>query len=237
VSILCPHGEHSRALKNTAKDIESEPSRDWTDQAPRLKCGAETRGLVFISGEPECRLRFDRFGGEPRNADLAIKATLNEHPVALTIEAKADESYGELVSEAVVSSIERMLANGRSNGVARVEQLVRALLPLHRVGLPGLGGLRYQLLTAVAGTLALAERLHARSAILLIHEFITSKTDDAKHESNHRDLERFVRRLSDGRIKSVPPGKLLGPFGVPGLPLFAKPAELYIGKVTRDLRS
>jgi hypothetical protein len=32
-------------------------------------------------------------------------------------------------------------------------------------------------------------------------------------------------------------GEILGPFNIPGAPLFSNPGILYIGKVSRDLRS
>jgi hypothetical protein len=201
-----------------------------------LDSRAETRGAILTSAEPECCLHFDQLGGEPRNADLAITALRDGEPIAIAVEAKADESYGELTSQALAASVERALAQDHSNGLLRIEQLARALLPPHRRGLPRLGRLRYQLLTAAAGALALAQKTHAAVAVMLVHEFVTKKTTDAKHVSNHRDLEAFVLRLSDGLLASVATDQLIGPFVVPGLPLFAKPAKLFIGKSTRNLR-
>lgn len=181
-----------------------------------LETTRETRGAVPIRGEPECRLRFDRLRGEPRNADLTIEAVRRGRPIAIAIEAKADEPYGELIGEALAASVERALSRGRSNGMQRIEQLARALLPIHRAALPGLGGLRYQLLTACAGALVLADRMRASYAVLLVHEFFTAKTIDANHARNHDDLEAFVLRLSNGRISTVRPGKPSGrsPFRV-----------------------
>jgi hypothetical protein len=202
-----------------------------------LESRAETRGTVLVKAEPECRLHFDQLGGEPRNADLAIEATRNGEPVAIAIEAKADEPYGELVSDALAASIERTLAAGHSNGGLRIEQLARALLPVHRKGLPGIGRLRYQLLTATAGALILAQNVHASVAVMLIHEFVTDKTSEAKHDKNQRDLEAFVSRLSDGRVRSVAENSLIGPFSVSGAPVFPKPAGLFMGKIRSDVRA
>jgi hypothetical protein len=202
-----------------------------------LASKAETQGVVLTRGEPECRIRFDQLGGEPRNADLSIEAIRHGEPVAITIEAKADEPYGEFVSDALAASIERALVGGHSNGGIRIEQLARALLPVHRRGLPGLGGLRYQLLTAAAGTLVFAHNTKASVAVLLVHEFMTDKTKDARHDANHRDLEAFVTRLSDGKVDSVQEGALSGPFSVPGEPLFRKPADLFIGKIRTNIRT
>ncbi|GAB1723009.1 MAG: hypothetical protein NTNFB01_19050 [Nitrospira sp.] len=73
-------------------------------------------------------------------------------------------------------------------------------------------------------------------AVLLIHEFVTDKTLDEKHEQNARDLTHFVARLSHGAVKSVQAEYLYGPFTVPGAPLFSKKVDLFVGKATRNLR-
>jgi hypothetical protein len=85
-----------------------------------LNSRAETQGTVLLRAEPECRLHFDQLRGEPRNADLAIEATRYGEPVTITIEAKADEPYGELISDTLAASVESTIAVGRSNGGLRV---------------------------------------------------------------------------------------------------------------------
>src|SRR4051812_45199938 len=47
---------------------------------------------------PEHKIALDSFPGETRNADLAAVAFGRSGKVAVTVEAKADESFGELVS-------------------------------------------------------------------------------------------------------------------------------------------
>ncbi len=99
-----------------------------------------------------------------------------------------------------------------------------------------LGDLRYQLLTGVAGAIAFASEVGANRAAFLVHEFITDRTDDEKHRTNTQDLDNFVLRLSRGLIPSVPSGVLLGPFRIPGLPLFRSAPPLFLGKAVRNLR-
>lgn len=186
--------------------------------------------------EPEAKLPFDDFPGEPRNSDLAVFVKDAFGRFLVAVEAKADESFGETVSDALASAVERYVRNSRSNGVARIQQLVVALLGPHQSGEPPLNNIRYQLLTATAGALCKAEEEGLDRAVLLIHEFVTDKTSDEKHDVNARDLNSFVARLSHGAVTSVQPGYLYGPFTVPGAPLLSTKVNLFIGKAIRVLR-
>ena len=186
--------------------------------------------------EPEVKLRFDDFRGETRNSDLVVWASDRWGPYVIGVEAKADESFSQTVAEALNAALERAIANPNSRGVPRIEQLVCSLLPPSVVGVPDIASLRYQLLTACAGVLAEAARSDCSRAVMLVHEFITPKTSDARHAANARDLERFVSRLSRGADDSISVGQLQGPYVVPGMPLFESPPALFIGKVQRNLR-
>ncbi len=187
--------------------------------------------------EPEAKLSFDSFPGEPRNSDLVVyaKDTFGEFLVA--VEAKADEPFGETVPDALASALERYVQNSRSNGVTRIQQLAAALLGPRLKNEPSLRDIRYQLLTATAGALCKAEKREGlERAVLLIHEFVTDKTADEKHDENARDLNHFVARLSHGAVTSVQSEYLYGPFTVPGPPLLSANVKLFVGKATRVLR-
>ena len=88
-------------------------------------------------------------------------------------------------------------------------------MPQRSKGLPHVGDLRYQLLTAVAGTLAYAAKESASLAVLIVHEFVTDKTRDKRHVENGEDFRRFLHRLGGEEISSGFSGALLGPFAVP----------------------
>lgn len=189
--------------------------------------------------EPEAKLRFDNYGGEPRNTDLIVYAQDIHGPFLVAVEAKADEKFSETVSEALVAALERYLKNDRSNGVARIQGLAQAILGARNRGDPPINGLRYQLLTACAGALCEAERRRYSRAITLVHEFITDQTNDEYHRRNAADLGLFVRRLSHGAVANVEPAQIHGPFAVPGAPLLAGGAflpQLFVAKVSRNLR-
>jgi hypothetical protein len=221
-----------------------ECARAWfADQGPTvpaelialLVSHPDTSGAVVRCMTPEQRVRFDRLRGEPRNADVVALADHPAGPIAISIEAKADEPFDLPVENVLDHLVHAIAADERTNGVARIQQLARALLPPVVRGTTNLGMLRYQLLTALAGAVAFAIENNAARAVLVIHEFVTGRTDHAKHRGNTHDLDAFVARLTSGRIRSIEPGKLVGPITIPGRPLFLDPPAVYVGKAVRTL--
>ena len=211
-----------------------------------LESNAQTRGVTLSRGEPEKGIVFDTAGGEPRNADVALLGTdARGEIIAITIEAKADESFGATFQQTVAASVERMVSGKTTNGVSRAEALACALLPPRRVGktvpraewTPSLGPLRYQLFTAVAGTLAFAHQSNAKTALFIVHEFVTDGTRDEAHRANAADLDAFVCRLSDGVVCKLPSGEIVGPFPVAENSNWPSTPALYIGKVTKNIRN
>jgi hypothetical protein len=197
----------------------------------------ETRGMTLDVVLPEHRILFDTHGGEPRNADLAFVGKTPAGKVAVTVEAKADEPFGTTVSETLTAALERGIETPASKGVRRVEDLARALFRTRVSGQPKVADLRYQLLTATAGTLAFASAQGAPVAVLIVHEFVTDQTRDPNHEQNGRDYADFVQRLS-GHPNADQSGRILhGPFSVPGAALFPGVRALFIGKVTANRRA
>jgi hypothetical protein len=187
--------------------------------------------------EPEAKLSFDSFAGGPRNSDLVVYAQDSHGPFLIAVEAKADEPFGKTVAETLAAAVDRYLENNRSNGVARTEQLAAALLGPRQSGDPLLKDIRYQLLTACAGALCEAQRRGYSRALMLVQEFVTVKTSDDKHSCNGADLDTFVKRLSHGSVSAVRPGGIYGPFTVPGAPLLSPGVALFVGKVSRNLRT
>jgi hypothetical protein len=182
--------------------------------------------------EPEAKLRFDSFPGEPRNSDLCVIAADSVGPYVLAVEAKADEPYGETLAEAFAAALERRIENPRSNGIARIEGLAALLLRPRTATSPKADVLRYQLLTACAGAVAEAVRRKVTRAVMLVHEFITPATVDKNHDRNAGDLQQFLHRLAGDPVERLIDGQLYGPFSLPG----AHGIELFVGKVKRNLR-
>jgi len=186
--------------------------------------------------EPEALVPFDGFSG-PANLDLLLRARDGRGEFVVAVEGKADEPFGATMGETFAAALERKLSSPTSKGVARIQQLAQALLhPRTGRGLPRVGDLRYQLLTASAAALAEAERRGVGRAVVVVHEFRTELTSEKNLARNHRDLDRFLKRVSRGEATESGTGRLHGPFMVPGAPLFGTPASLYVGKAAREMR-
>ena len=188
--------------------------------------------VLSWDAEPEARLRFDAFPGEPRNSDLLVIANDAFGPFVLAVEAKADETYGDTLADVLAAALEERIENPRSNRIARIAGLVTLLLKPRSGGQPKARDLRYQLFTACAGALAETHRRRAGRAVMLVHEFITSATTDVKHARNAFDLRSFLSRLSGCSHRDVADGELQGPFAFEPYP----GVKLFVGKVTRNLR-
>jgi len=213
---------------------DSNPSMPACIQELLNSC-AQTCGFQADVVWPEHQITFDSFGG-PRNADLTVIGHTATAKVAITVEAKADESFGDTVNGTFAAALERAIQSADSGGVRRIEELARALFRAcdKDKGQVLAALLRYQLLTAVAGTIAFADQQHADLAVLIVHEFITAKTTDERHAKNASDYEMFLGRLGITTVPDAP--RLLGPVGIPGGTLFPGGRRLYIGKVSTNRR-
>ena len=195
----------------------------------------ETRGLAVEIAYPERRIPFDSLKGEPCNGDLAFVGNAGAGRVAVLVEAKADEPFGDTVGVKLLAGLEAVAANPTSGAIKRIDSLVAALFHERRPGAPRIDALRYQLLTATAGAIAFAESQQADTAVLLIHEFKTEATADAKHAQNAADLEAFLFRLC-GEAVGAQSNRVIGPIVVPGKPLFTGERKIFIGKITTNRR-
>lgn len=109
---------------------------------------------------PEKETPLDSYG-KGRNHDLILVGRNQQERILISIEAKADESYGDLVSKRLKN------ASLTSNIPKRIEQLTAAL-----IGNKSSHHLRYQLLHGIAGTLIEAKIQKLLKRSLLFMNFI-----------------------------------------------------------------
>jgi len=166
---------------------------------------------------PEMVTKLDDFRGEGRNQDLGVLGVSAKEKVFISIEAKADEAFGDTVS----ANLNR--AKEHSNVPARIEGLSKAIF-----GRPvddRIGQFKHQLLTGLAGTLIEAKNQYAHCAVFVVHELISDSLDAIKLGQNATDFQTFFEDLTgvnsvkfgDGKlheIKSVPGGEFV-PAGIP----------------------
>jgi hypothetical protein len=173
---------------------------------------------------PEHKIALDSFRGETRNADLAALANAPAGRVALTVEAKADESFGELVGTVLANAPER------SNIPNRIEALASALFG----GSVDVSNVRYQLLHGVAASLIFAAEQEAAVAVFAVLEFHSPSCAEDNLRRNASDLQAFMA-LFGGAAGPLSAGQLSGPFLAPGRGKIPSGMPLFVGKAIREI--
>lgn len=191
-----------------------------------------TAGLRIDHAVAEAQTAFDRWPGGKRNHDLLVTGETLGGRITIGVEGKADETFGQTLKSYAASS-QRLIAQGTpTNAHLRLDELTTALVGVTLSRSDVLLPLRYQLFSAVAGTLAEAER-HGAQAALVVHEFITEKTTARLHAANAFALSAFTERLFATRPPAGASSWLLGPFHVPA-ERWAH-LHLWIGKITTEM--
>jgi hypothetical protein len=173
--------------------------------------------------------------GEGRNHDLWAKCSANGHPFTLCVEAKADEPFGDTIGETCAKALQRSEATG---GVRRARALLRMVFGAQaEPDREPWASLRYQLLTAMAGTALQARRDGASRAALVIHEFRGSRTKAELLERNAGDLMGFLGVLNGGTPVGLGAGSFAGPWTVRTGSDPDAAVEVLVGKVVTRLAS
>jgi len=189
-----------------------------------LESKSPFQGIKLLNGEPEKVTRLPQ-KGEGRNHDLALVGKVGDDRVTVCIEAKADEAFGnETVSEYYQRAMQRREAGIKTGVPERIVALLKMLRP---AGVPSeatsWGAVRYQLLTAICGTILQAKRDSSSVAVFVVHEFHTCLTLKENLIRNHHEFQRFVQALKP-EVVPVEPNYLYGPFQIEDIPC-------YVGKV------
>lgn len=226
------HWRDGRSAKELAKawcpaGHPAEPPAELVDLLATVPALAD---LTFDRGFPEHRVRFDRARGEPRNTDLAVACSGLLGPVGLSIEAKADESFGSTIGHEIVNAASQWAFDERVNKLDRIRLLVDSILPRQLPGQSPIGELRYQVLTAIAGAWAFAQEVEAPTAVLVVHEFVSQAANPGLLERNARDLDRMLERVTTSATSRIAPGHVVGPLPVPGGEAWQGVTQWYLGK-------
>lgn len=115
-------------------------------------------GLELVLGIPEHETPLPG-GARPSQSDLLVLARNDAGLVVIAVEGKAEESFGPLVAEWLVDA---------SPGKQRRLGYLCGVLGLNAASV---APLRYQLLHRTASALIEAARLHAPTALMLVHSF------------------------------------------------------------------
>lgn len=188
----------------------------------------ETAGIELTEGWPEYVTPLPE-RGEGRNHDLLLLGHNAADRVVISIEAKVDEPFGAEIGYYWYHA-------NQSQAPTRAPERMQALLAMvfGSVALPDAepwSGLRYQLLTMIAGAAIEAARRRADTAVCVVHEFRTALWSANLGEFNDRDFDNFMSVLLSQRNFRVVPGCLYGPVVLAAGPHLPQPITLFVGKV------
>jgi hypothetical protein len=219
------HWKDGRSAKETAKHWINGAPGEYLDTIKPLKVCSEIVSPEFVS-------YFDKNGGNGRNHDLLILDTANK--IVVGIESKVDEAFGDTIEKRHRDALIENENNNASKAINRVKELIPALF---NQKLETIFQLKYQLLTSVAGTIAVANAKDRKykKAVFLVQTFLSQQMDSKRHRQNQRDLDYFVEIISNGRYKIIHDGDLLYIGTVPGNEFIPNDVELYIGKYSIKL--
>jgi hypothetical protein len=201
-----------------------------------LETSPLTRGTILLSGQPE-HVTHLPVRGEGRNHDLWLKGSVADRSVTVCVEAKADEPFGVPIGPYVNAAVEKTKRLGQRSGLPeRVDTLLKMIFggEASSGALPW-SGLRYQLLTGVAGTAIQAAIDDSPVGVFVVHEFLTEAVDrEQKVPENAAAFADFIKVLSHTSEIEVTSGKLYGPYEVRQSRYVRRDIKLLIGKITYD---
>jgi hypothetical protein len=193
-------------------------------------------GIIFDEAKPECIIELDDLGGEHRNCDLVVLCNVGAKRMVISVEAKADEPFSDLIGkyydQRAAPSPDGQPS--RSNVPARIRQLSQALFG--REPDEAIRRLRYQLLHAAAATLIGAKANGAEVGLFLIHEFHSASLNRDKLSQNAADWQNFVHAFPELAKARIGENQILGPVSVPGGGCVPPSASLYLGKLVAKLK-
>ena len=193
-----------------------------------------TAGVALTEGWPEYVTPLPE-RGEGRNHDLLLVGCRDGCGVVVSVEAKVDEPFGERIGDYWLRARE---SKRRTRAPERIEALVSMVFGSGtRPDAKPWSLLRYQLLTAVAGTAIEAAHRKSDTAVLIIHEFITHSADPAKVADNGRDLSDFVSVLFSEGADPMQPGRLNGPAVLAADKNLPRAVNVFIGKAVFSWRN
>lgn len=154
-----------------------------------LIAGLLDEQVTLSYGLPEMEQKFDRYG-HGREHDLGVFGeTASGKKIFIGLEAKVDETFDELIVDRYLRTKSNELNGESTNAPKRIEELLKR--QFNKVSSKHFQ-LRYQLLHATVGTLA----VEADISIFLVIVFKTDDYNHSKGKKNHNDYMRFVKSLN-----------------------------------------
>jgi hypothetical protein len=177
-------------------------------------------GLQITQAIAEAQTSFDAYPGGVRNHDVLAFGNSGIGEVVVGVEGKVNESLDASINrkyEAARQIKHPPPESGKkpanTNLDKRVDGLLDALLGKRVADAPAVGALRYQLFSALAGTVAAATAA-TEAAALVVHLVETPLADQKKFEQTRQAIEAFAEAAGlDPTAAIVGPISLKKPIG------------------------
>ena len=201
----CPpeRGDFHWKEKRSAKEL----AKEWiynngSNFKKILNQNNEFKNTELIRVAPELETRFDKYG-RGRKHDLLILGQQDCKKTVISIEAKADESFGNnTVGRYYLKGILKQLNETNTNVPARIEGLIKSLFKKPYKN--KIFKLQYQLLHAIAGTLTEAKIQNSDKALFVVNTFISEEIGREKLEVNNKKFNKFLNVFSSGQYHIIP---------------------------------
>ena len=213
---LCPPegGDKQWKDRRSAKEL----AKDWIKDRgnsiiKKINSSAEFANIKFIKASPEYESRFDNYRGKGRQHDLLVLGKDKKGLILISIEAKADEEFGKVIKDYYIKKIVDRINGINTKAPERIEGLIYNIFGTSNKA--AVFNLRYQLLHAIAGILAEAKRLEINRAVFVINTYRSNDQklfNIEKHKNNMKDLNNFIKCLSNGKIHKTENNRIVGPF-------------------------
>ena len=228
------HWVDGRSAKELAKAwFQSGRAAAPVELVSLLASSPVTSGTRPTLGLAEHQTRFDDLPGGPRHHDLLLVLREGERVVVAGVEAKAGESLDQTVIKKREDGLALRARGESTNRPERVDRLLMALLGRSLDQEPRLGNLRYQLLTAAAGTLVEAQERGAHAALLIIHDLAPTRGTPDGLTPTQLAVSDFVTELARDGQPHHTTGVVHGPLTVPGGGRIPSTIPLYVSLIER----
>ncbi len=151
-----------------------------------LQKAEDTKDAELLIALPEFKVHLP--GGNRASQNDVFAVTTNERGLtAIAVEAKAREDFDKTMATWMQNASER--------------KLQRLAFILDKILFPteALEELRYQLFHRLASSVIMAEKFHAKNAMMIVQSFVESD-----EENHYADFERFVSAYTVGCLKNEP---------------------------------
>ena len=147
--------------------------------------------LTLSKATAEAKTAFDSYPGGVRNHDVLAFGSADIGPVVIGIEGKVNEALGATIEARYEEAAATKQRGDNTNLDLRVDGLLTSLAGRSLAEDPRLGGLRYQLFSALAGTLAAANE-ETKAVAVVVHLIETPVADPRKFEQTRRAVADFA---------------------------------------------